>query len=73
MGGKGGGLWLADVAPCRCDVGVQLAWRLSTRELRMLTGSAVLLMGTLRAGLTRHRTLLFKVPETATWRGADAA
>ena len=64
---------MADVPPCRCDVAVQLAWRLSTRKLRMLTGSAVLLMGTLRAGLTRHRTLLFKVSGTATWRGADVA
>ena len=64
---------MADVPPCGCDVAVQLAWRLSTRELRMLTGSAVLLMGTLRAGLTRHRTLLFKVLGTATWRGSDVA
>eukprot|EP00271_Cylindrocystis_brebissonii_P000893 TRINITY_DN11071_c0_g3_i1.p1 TRINITY_DN11071_c0_g3~~TRINITY_DN11071_c0_g3_i1.p1 ORF type:complete len:961 (-),score=224.53 TRINITY_DN11071_c0_g3_i1:406-3288(-) len=40
---------------------LQLAWEWSSAELRGLTKTAVLFIGSLRAGLGRHRNLLFKV------------
>lgn len=44
----------------QCDEDLQLAWEFSSAELRGLAKSAVLLIGSLRAGLSRHRALLFK-------------